>query len=328
MSSDPSELETTDEEVLKKQAKKKSAARGKGRAIVVSSSDEDAFESESDVDIKSAISTSDDDQEEKVRKLARNLTSSKPSKGKGKAVDGGEVAKRIARKLKGKGKAARAEFQVVIEKKPTIKRSNSSKGKARKVESSSDDDDESDFKHEASSDDDDDGSELDMLASESEMEVDEEEGSDASSSTTKKKSKKAAPAARDKSDKPKIKPRQGHQFSKSEKKAISKMSKVSLRWYSACLPRRAALLIQSLPLPLLPFGWQFDQSQAYLKANHIELENCWEDLHAIPLTKVEKAIQPDGLTRKLLPFQLEGLNWMVKQEQGPFGGGFLCDEMG
>jgi DNA repair protein RAD16 len=58
------------------------------------------------------------------------------------------------------------------------------------------------------------------------------------------------------------------------------------------------------------------------------LLNVWGDLAAIPVTKVEKAIQPAGLTQKLLPFQLEGLNWMVKQEQGPFNGGFLCDEMG
>lgn len=54
----------------------------------------------------------------------------------------------------------------------------------------------------------------------------------------------------------------------------------------------------------------------------------WDNLRKIPTTAVERAIQPAGLTQKLLPFQLEGLNWMVKQEQGPFKGGFLCDEMG
>jgi DNA repair protein RAD16 len=46
------------------------------------------------------------------------------------------------------------------------------------------------------------------------------------------------------------------------------------------------------------------------------------------MTKVEKAVQPAELTQKLLPFQLEGLNWLVKQEQSSFKGGFLCDEMG
>jgi len=58
------------------------------------------------------------------------------------------------------------------------------------------------------------------------------------------------------------------------------------------------------------------------------LRDVWDKLREIPTTKVEKAIQPAGLTQKLLPFQLEGLNWMVKQEQSPFKGGFLCDEMG
>ena len=54
----------------------------------------------------------------------------------------------------------------------------------------------------------------------------------------------------------------------------------------------------------------------------------WEDLSKTALTPVEKAVQPAGLTQKLLPFQLEGVNWLIKQEQSPFKGGFLCDEMG
>lgn len=31
---------------------------------------------------------------------------------------------------------------------------------------------------------------------------------------------------------------------------------------------------------------------------------------------------------KLLPFQLEGLNWLMKQEESPLNGGILADEMG
>jgi len=73
---------------------------------------------------------------------------------------------------------------------------------------------------------------------------------------------------------------------------------------------------------------QFERTSFYLNANHEDLRGVWDELRKVPLTAVEKAIQPTGLTQKLLPFQLEGLNWMVKQEQGPFKGGFLCDEMG
>jgi DNA repair protein RAD16 len=41
-----------------------------------------------------------------------------------------------------------------------------------------------------------------------------------------------------------------------------------------------------------------------------------------------RAIQPDGLSLKLLPFQLEGLDWMRKQEASEWKGGILADEMG
>lgn len=73
---------------------------------------------------------------------------------------------------------------------------------------------------------------------------------------------------------------------------------------------------------------QFGKTSFYLQANHPELKTCWDDLKKLEFTKVERAVQPEALTQKLLPFQLEGLNWLVKQEQGPFKGGFLCDEMG
>lgn len=38
--------------------------------------------------------------------------------------------------------------------------------------------------------------------------------------------------------------------------------------------------------------------------------------------------QPSGITRRLKPFQLEGLNWMRRQEQTDWKGGLLGDEMG
>ncbi|ODQ78737.1 hypothetical protein BABINDRAFT_14364 [Babjeviella inositovora NRRL Y-12698] len=42
----------------------------------------------------------------------------------------------------------------------------------------------------------------------------------------------------------------------------------------------------------------------------------------------EKAPHPVHMTIKMLPFQLEGLNWLVKQEDGMYQGGILADEMG
>lgn len=41
-----------------------------------------------------------------------------------------------------------------------------------------------------------------------------------------------------------------------------------------------------------------------------------------------KAEQPAGMTVKLLPFQLEGLQWLIDQEESEWRGGILADEMG
>ena len=39
-------------------------------------------------------------------------------------------------------------------------------------------------------------------------------------------------------------------------------------------------------------------------------------------------MQPGTITRRLKSFQLEGLDWMTKQEQSQWKGGLLGDEMG
>lgn len=39
-------------------------------------------------------------------------------------------------------------------------------------------------------------------------------------------------------------------------------------------------------------------------------------------------MQPNTITRKLKSFQLEGLDWMAKQEKSQWKGGLLGDEMG
>ena len=54
----------------------------------------------------------------------------------------------------------------------------------------------------------------------------------------------------------------------------------------------------------------------------------WTDLEAIPLIKPSQAVQPETITRKLKSFQLEGLDWMKKQEKSQWKGGLLGDEMG
>lgn len=61
---------------------------------------------------------------------------------------------------------------------------------------------------------------------------------------------------------------------------------------------------------------------------HPELTSVWEDLAELPIITPVKQEQPPGLSLKLLPFQQEGLYWMLQQEKGPWKGGMLADEMG
>ncbi|KAF9695321.1 hypothetical protein EKO04_006851 [Ascochyta lentis] len=61
---------------------------------------------------------------------------------------------------------------------------------------------------------------------------------------------------------------------------------------------------------------------------HPKLRTMWDDLQKISVLPVERAEQPKTITRRLKPFQLEGLSWMVRQEQTHYRGGLLGDEMG
>ena len=54
----------------------------------------------------------------------------------------------------------------------------------------------------------------------------------------------------------------------------------------------------------------------------------WETLKNVPRITPVQAPQPEGITRKLKSFQLEGLDWMIRQEQSQWKGGLLGDEMG
>ena len=65
-----------------------------------------------------------------------------------------------------------------------------------------------------------------------------------------------------------------------------------------------------------------------LYEQHPYLKDVFTDLRETDTITPERAEHPPGMTIKLLPFQLEGLNWLVKQEDGRFQGGVLADEMG
>ena len=54
----------------------------------------------------------------------------------------------------------------------------------------------------------------------------------------------------------------------------------------------------------------------------------WTDLEAITTLKPQQTQQPEAITRKLKSFQLEGLDWMRRQEKSQWKGGLLGDEMG
>ncbi|KAF5346937.1 hypothetical protein D9758_010160 [Tetrapyrgos nigripes] len=72
-----------------------------------------------------------------------------------------------------------------------------------------------------------------------------------------------------------------------------------------------------------------ERTTLQLHKHHPELSNVWGDLEAnIKIIAPVKAEQPKNIKLTLLPFQLEGLYWMKKQEQGVWRGGMLADEMG
>jgi len=65
-----------------------------------------------------------------------------------------------------------------------------------------------------------------------------------------------------------------------------------------------------------------------LERSHPEIITMWPDLQNIDPIKPIAAKQPDSINRKLKAFQLEGLDWMIKQEKSQWKGGLLGDEMG
>lgn len=70
------------------------------------------------------------------------------------------------------------------------------------------------------------------------------------------------------------------------------------------------------------------RERAKLVKAHPEVKTMWETLKAIERIIPAQAEQPGTITRKLKSFQLEGLDWMMKQEKSEWKGGLLGDEMG
>jgi DNA repair protein RAD16 len=70
------------------------------------------------------------------------------------------------------------------------------------------------------------------------------------------------------------------------------------------------------------------RERAKLEKAHPEIKTMWDTLKAVPKIKMEPCEQPQSLTLTLKSYQLEGVNWMKKQEQTQWRGGLLGDEMG
>ncbi|EPQ59717.1 hypothetical protein GLOTRDRAFT_71378 [Gloeophyllum trabeum ATCC 11539] len=72
-----------------------------------------------------------------------------------------------------------------------------------------------------------------------------------------------------------------------------------------------------------------EKTTVALSLFHPELKDAWGDFEKkVAIVQPEKAEQPAKLKATLLPFQLESLFWMRKQEKGQYAGGMLADEMG
>lgn len=71
-----------------------------------------------------------------------------------------------------------------------------------------------------------------------------------------------------------------------------------------------------------------DRERRKLEKSHPGIKTMWEDLQKIPVIEPVSAAQPSSINRTLKSFQLQGLDWMIRQEKTQYGGGLLGDEMG
>ena len=71
-----------------------------------------------------------------------------------------------------------------------------------------------------------------------------------------------------------------------------------------------------------------ERERKKLEKAHPNIKTMWDTLEKVPIIKPVPAEQPASISRKLKQFQLEGLDWLVKQEKTEYKGGLLGDEMG
>lgn len=71
-----------------------------------------------------------------------------------------------------------------------------------------------------------------------------------------------------------------------------------------------------------------DTWNASLFANHPYLQTIFQEMEREVVIQPLAIPQPEGMTIELLPFQKEGLHWLIEQERTRYKGGILADEMG
>ncbi|GLB14729.1 hypothetical protein AtubIFM61612_004522 [Aspergillus tubingensis] len=92
--------------------------------------------------------------------------------------------------------------------------------------------------------------------------------------------------------------------------------------------RRAGRNPRSEPAETGRRGSRALKERLKLERQHPCVTTMWDDLRNTPPMKPVMAEQPPGISRALKPFQLEGLSWMMQQEESHYKGGLLGDEMG
>jgi DNA repair protein RAD16 len=91
--------------------------------------------------------------------------------------------------------------------------------------------------------------------------------------------------------------------------------------------RRRPAGAASVPAPVGLTGRK-DRERKKLEKSHPEIKTMWTDLERISVIEPVAAAQPTSITRTLKSFQLQGLDWMTRQEKTHYRGGLLGDEMG
>lgn len=80
--------------------------------------------------------------------------------------------------------------------------------------------------------------------------------------------------------------------------------------------------------PKKPSLTYHERATVALHKHHEDLITVFDKLDAEKAIVPERLPEPEGMTITLLPFQKEGLNWLLKQEKSRYRGGILADEMG